>query len=258
VPAGASAQVVEPVSVSKSVSVPAGATRSLTLSCPGSAVALNGAPTSLRSASSVPVTDPREWSFRFSAGAAARTAGAVLRCVQLDLPSDVRAVKIGIGTRWVPLTVAPISTERAELTCKRGQVPTGWGLERPDSAADALAVATAAPTRRGFVFRIENTGAVEAPGTLRIRCLGRAQDGGNGERHSFSTRVATFAGGTTHTCRRSEYSLSAGASIDPVGDAVLTRAYPTGSRGGRWSFTGAADAPPVTSLVCLSRTTRFR
>jgi len=257
-PAGASAQVVEPVSVSQSVSVPAGGTRSLTVSCPGSAVAVGGAPTSFTSASSIPTADPREWTFRFSAGATARTASAVLRCVQLDLPGGVRGVNIGVGTRWLPLTVAPTSTERAELTCKRGQFPTGWALERADSTADALAVAAAIPTRRGFDFRIENTGALEAAGTLRIRCLGRIQHARNGDTHSFSTRVATFAGGTSHACRRSEYSVTAGASIDPVGDAVLTGAYPTGSRGGRWSFSGASDAPPATSLVCLSRTTRFR
>jgi hypothetical protein len=258
-PSGAGAQPVTPVSVSKSSTVPANGSRSLTLRCPGASVALNGAPTSLVGTSSVPGTRPRAWTFRFTAGAAPRTVGAVLRCVRLKLPAGVRGVGLVVGTRWSPrLTLAPASARQVEVRCQSGQMPTGWGLERlQGTPVDAVAVAAAVPTARGFALRLENTGAVDASALVLIRCLKRAQRAGNGQTHRFARRVARFEGGTTHSCRPSEYSVAAGASLDPVGDAVLRSAYPTGTRGARWAFGGASDALPVTSLVCLSRTTLF-
>jgi hypothetical protein len=256
----AAAQVVTPVSVSRSSTVPANGSRSLTLRCPGASVALNGAPTSLVGASSIPATGPRAWTFRFTAGAAPRTVGAVLRCVRLALPAGVRGVGLVVATRWSPtLTVAPASTRRIELRCGSGQAPTGWGLERLEGApAEALAVSAAVPTANGFAFRLENRGAVDAGALVLIRCLTRAQQTRDSRTHRFSTRIASFEGGTENWCRPSEYSVAAGASVDPVGDAVLHSAYASRARGGRWAFGGSSDAPPATSLVCLSRTTRFR
>src|SRR5688500_14948060 len=99
-PATASSRVVDPVSVQRTVAVPAGETASLTLRCPARAVALNGAPTSgLDSTSSIPGADARSWTFRFGAAAAGRTAGAVLRCVRLRLPRRVRRVGLAVATR---------------------------------------------------------------------------------------------------------------------------------------------------------------
>jgi hypothetical protein len=260
VPAVSAAQPVVPESVSKSSTVPANGSRSLTLRCPGASVALNGSPTSLLGTSSVPGTGPRAWTFRFTAGAAPRSVGAVLRCVRLELPAGVRGVGLVVGTRWSPrLTLVPASSRRVELSCRRGQVPTGWGIERLQGAPpEAVAVAAAVPTAKGVAFRLVNTGAVDTDALVLVRCLERRQHARNGQTHRFATRIARFEGGTTHSCRPTEYSLAAGASLDPVGDAVLRSAYPTGTRGGRWAFGGASDAPPVTSLVCLSRRTLFR
>ena len=69
----ADARVVEPVTVTKSVTVPASEARTLNLRCPARAAALNGSVRgALAGAESIPSIDPRNWSFRFTAGAAPR------------------------------------------------------------------------------------------------------------------------------------------------------------------------------------------
>jgi hypothetical protein len=259
-PASAAA-LVDPVSVSRSVTVPSGATRSLSLACPGTAVALHAAASYELGSDSVPGSHARRWTFRFTSDAndARRVVRAELRCARLRLPVGIEDVRLVVGTvRGPDVAVAARSTTRIALTCKRGHVPTGWGLERGD-AGGAIAVAAAAPTRRGFVFKLENTGDAGATATPRIRCLERTQRAAGGETHSFETRIASFRdrGGTArHACRRGEYSVAAGVSLDPAADVLLTGATPTGERGAHWSF--SETAPVTTTLVCLARGTRFR
>lgn len=248
------APVVEPVSVSRTVVVPAGATRSVILSCPGAAVALNGAASS--QSDSIPGADPQRWTFRFAAEGTGRRVRTVLRCVRLRLPDEVGAVRLVVGTvRRPDLAVDAGATRRVTLRCQRGQVPTGWGLERGDTGT-AIAVAGVRRTPRGFVFDLANTGAARATATPRIRCLGRTQDGRSGLTHSFRLRSGSFEDGgrsARHSCRRGEYSVSAGAVLEA---GVLEAAFPRGPRGARWRFSGAGGA--TTQLVCLARGTRFR
>ena len=264
--APAAAGVVEPSSVSRSVNLSAGATRSLTLTCPRESVALNGAATALPAWESLPRANPRRWTFRFTAGSSAAEAGAVLRCVHLGLPRGIRGVGLVVGTRWSQrLNVLAGTARRVELRCSPGQLPTGWGIERSEApAAASLGIAEVVPKGRSFIFKLENTGAVDASAALHIRCLERTQSAGKqSKKHSFATRIATFhANGVAaqrHSCERSEFSVSTGVSLDPTDDILLAGAYPAGKRVGRWSFRGsAANASVITKLVCLSRTTRFR
>ena len=258
--AAAAAPVVDPVSVSRFVTVDAGETRALTLACPGSAVALHGAASSERGSDSIPSSDPQRWTFRFANGSSGpRRAGGVVRCVRLRVSADVSGVALAVGTVRRPNVFVVAGASRAvRLTCQRGMIPTGWGVERGD-AGRTIAVAVASPTRRGFRFVLENTGNVGASATPRIRCLERTEEASGGRTHSFSTRVATFEDDGTvarHSCRRREYSVSAGVSLDPAGDALLERATPRRRRGGLWLFSGEGSA--ATSLVCLARGTRFR
>jgi hypothetical protein len=258
--AAAAAPVVDPVSVSRFVTLDAGETRSLTITCPGTAAALHGAASSERGTDSIPRANPQRWTFRFANGSGGpRRAGGVVRCVRFRVPAGVGDVELVVGTVRLPdvFVVAGASRE-VTLTCQRGMVPTGWGIERGD-AGRTIAVAAASPTRRGFAFVLENTGRVGASATPRIRCLERKEEASGGKTHSFSTRVATFEDDGTvarHSCRRREYSVSAGVSLDPAEDAVLERATPRRRRGGLWLF--SADGSATTSLVCLARDTRFR
>jgi hypothetical protein len=256
--AAAAAPVVDPGSVSGSVTVPQGATRTPTLTCPGAAVALHGAASSEPGTDSIPSSNPQRWTFRFDSGPRRRVS-ALLRCVQLRVPAGVGDVRLVVGTLRRPAVfVVAGATRRVTLTCEPGMVPTGWGLQR-GGAGDEIALAAVAPARRGFVFELENRGDVGASATPRIRCLERTQRASGGERHSFGTRLASFEDDGSvaqHACRRGEYSVSAGFSLDPAGDAIVNRATPRGERGGLWRLSEAA--PATTSLVCLSRRTRFR
>jgi hypothetical protein len=258
-PAAAQARVVEPVSVTGNVDVPAGETRSLTLRCPARAVALNGA--SLDATSSVPGIGARRWTFRFSAGAGSETGSAVLRCVRLRLPRRVSGVGLAVGTVTEPVfELPPGNTQALTIKCPRGHVPTGWGLERT-GAANGPAATAATPTKRGWSFAVVNAGATPAAGNLHIRCLERRQRASTGQRHAFSTRVATFTerlqggGSATRSCRASEYSVAAGLSGSGV---RLTGSSLVGRRGAEWAFAAPPGAATVqTSLVCLARTTGF-
>jgi hypothetical protein len=264
--AAAKPRIVETFSVSASATVPANGTKALTLTCPRAAVALNGAPTSAGAYDSVPGTaNPRRWTVRFAAQAAPRTASAVVRCVRLKLPKGVDRVGLVIGTRWSQrLSVPPATTSGIGLKCDRGQTPTGWGIERGTAPeAQALAIVQAAPTKNGYYFKVKSTGGIEAGAILHVRCLQKLARGTNHTKLIFRSRVATFNGParslTTSSCRRNEFSVSTGVSLDPDADVVLARSYPNGQRGGRWSFNGTGSAAPAaTSLVCLSTGTQFR
>jgi hypothetical protein len=61
-----------------------------------------------------------------------------------------------------------------------------------------------------------------------------------------------------HGCRSSEYSVATGVSLAAVGDVVLTATGPVGGRDGQWTFAQSGAASVGTSLICLSKNTRFR
>jgi hypothetical protein len=256
----AAAPVVEPVSVSRFTGLEGGERLTVSLTCPGTAVALHGAATSERGTDSIPGSNPQRWTFRFANDSdGPRRVGGVLRCVRLRVPADVGDVALVVGTvRRPDVFVVAGATREVTLTCERGMIPTGWGIERGD-AGRTIAVAAASPTRRGFSFLLENTGNVGASATPRIRCLERQEQATGGKAHAFRTRVARFeddANMVRHSCRRGEYSVSAGVSLDPAADVVLDRATPRRERGGAWRFVG--DGSATTSLICLARNTRFR
>jgi hypothetical protein len=264
-PAAAQARVVDPVTVVRSVTAPAGETASMTLKCPTRAVALNGAATTaLADTDSIPGGNARRWTFRAKAGASAVTTRAVLRCVRLRLPNRVNGVGLAVETKIEPVFEVPAgSTQRVGIRCSRGMVPTGWGLERT-GAANGLNIAGARPTKRGWSFLVENTGATGAEGTLYTRCLERRQRAATGQTHAFSTRVVSFTetlegpGTISRNCRRSEFSVSTGVSLPAADDIVLTGTGPHARRTGEWVFAQPNGTIGVrTSIVCLSKTTGF-
>jgi hypothetical protein len=250
----AHARVVEPVWVTKRVEVARGQTKSITLRCPAHAVALNGA--APNADSSIPVSDARRWTFRFT-----RSGSAVLRCVRLRLPHTVSQVSLVVGSVFEPvLEIPPGFTQTIAVKCKTGELPTGWGLERR-TPGNGLSIAGATPTKHGWLFQVENTADV---GTLAARCLERKQRAPGGQRHAFSTRVASFTeqiegGGTTiRGCRANEYSVATGVSVPAADDLLFTGTTLVGARDGEWSFSKTRGATSVrTSLICLARNTGF-
>jgi hypothetical protein len=271
------ADVVVPSRVAASTTVPAGGSRTLTLHCPATAVALNAAVTrrgaGVTVRRSIPGAASGDWRFRLSAAADARRRGvrAALRCVRLALPAGVSNARLVVSTRRPPaITVAAGSSSGLEVRCARGFIPTGYGLDR---GANDLTLAGAEPEPRGWGFRVENTGPSSANARLSVRCLKRsvrARDAGGPTQLDFAIGRRVFSdaitrkppprsrGTFTHTCAESQFSVATGHALDSADGAVVTGTGPDGLRAGRWTFRGARPGEVMTTfLLCLHRHTRF-
>jgi hypothetical protein len=272
-PAGATAaQTVIPSTVGATIAVPAGKARSLTLTCPNTAVALHAAPvrmpSGVRVVSSVPGDQARRWTLRFASVARKkRKVTAVLRCVRLDLPAAVTGVTVRVNTTSLPgLRVRAGATRQIALSCPSGYVPTGQGV---GASTRGLTLAAAVPNGSGWVFRVKNRGKSAARAGLRIRCIQRVVAGRrHGARAALAFRVKRVAyqfpvrsgkNRSVHgSCARGRFSLGTGVSLDRGDDISLLTAFPSGSRGGLWFFRNSGPPEPVTSyLLCLSRSSRF-
>jgi len=269
------ADVVVPSSVAGSTTVPAGESRTLTLHCPATAVALNAAVThrgaGVTVRRSIPGVAPGDWRFRLSAavGARSRDVRAVLRCVRLAVPAGISGARLVVSTHRSPIFVIPAgSFVAAQIGCQAGFVSTGYALDQGAPRSD-VGIAAAIPTANGWNFSLENTGASPARARFTARCLKRVVSGRREgastsmtfgvTRPDFSNRVEPGPGRRfSHSCRRSEFSTATGSVVDPAEDIELSGSHPTGSSGGRWAFTRAHAGDRLrSSLVCLSRRTRF-
>jgi hypothetical protein len=271
------ADVVVPSRVAASTTVPAGGSRTLTLRCPATAVALNAAVTrrgaGVTVRRSIPGATPGHWRFRLSAAAGARRRGvhAALRCVRLALPAGVSNARLVVSTRRTPAIAVPAgSSNGLQVRCARGFIPTGYGLDR---GAGDLTLARAEPGPSGWGFRVENTGASSANARLSVRCLkqsvrGRDALGPTQLDFAIARRVFSDAitrkppprsrGTFTHTCAESQFSVTTGHALDSAEGAVVTGTAPDGLRAGRWTFRGARRGEVMTTfLLCLDRRTRF-
>jgi hypothetical protein len=268
------ANVVTPSSVAESTTVPAGGSRTLTLRCPTTAVALNAAVTEQGGGITVrrssPGAGPGDWRFRLSAAAGSRQrrVRAVLRCVRLTLPQSVSGARLTVETQRSPaLNVPGGSAAALQVRCGAGYVATGYGLNR--GARRDVTIAAAQPSASGWDFNLENTGAASASASVRVRCLKRAVNAREGgqlrfevARRVFSDSVGPMPGSSgtfTHTCARSQFSVATGHVVDQPSGIVVPVTAPAGRRVGGWTFRGAGDDDVVTSfLLCLSRRTQFR
>jgi hypothetical protein len=273
-PATAHAQdVVRPSSVTGGTTVPAGGSKTLTLRCPGTGVALNAAVTSQAAGVTVrrstPGTAANDWRFRVSAaaGAAGGRVGAVLRCVRLRLPQNMSGARLLIRTRMRPFQQIQAGAPAAKrVRCGRGWIGTGYGLDY--GASGELRVAEAVPDASGWRFRVENTGARVTSASVSVRCLKRTVAARrSGARTSLGFQVARSAvvnevpagsRAVRSSCTRRQFSLATGVSFDWRDDIVQLNSHPRGERAGLWSFSQAGGIEPVRSfLVCLGRRSQF-
>jgi hypothetical protein len=271
------ADVVVPSRVAASTTVPAGGSRTLTLRCPATAVALNAAVTrrgaGVTVRRSIPGTGSGDWRFRLSAAAGARRRGvrAALRCVRLALPAGISKTRLVVSTRRISaITVPAGSSTGLDVRCARGFIATGYGLDR---TTGDVTLAGAEPRPRGWDFRVENTGTSAANARLSVRCLKQrvqGRDAGGATELNFAVRRRVFSdaitrkppprsrGTFTHTCAESQFSIATGHALDAADGAVVTGTGPDGLRAGRWTFRGARPGETMTTfLLCLSRHTPF-
>ena len=265
------ADVVVPSSVADTTTVPAGGSRTLTLRCPETAVALNAAVTNhdpgVTVRRSIPGTRPGTWSFRLS-GASGGGGGvrAVLRCVRLLMPVGVSGARLDVSTRRPPVVVPAGGRITVRLRCGAAWVGTGYGFD-PGTRGDAR-LASVVPRPHGWDFTIANAGSTEATARVSARCLRQAVTSTRGRlrfdmaRRVFSDAVGRrpgSAGTLTHTCGASQFSLATGYAVDAADEVQLRLTHPEGPRAGRFRFRRAASDDVVTTfLVCLNRRTQFR
>jgi hypothetical protein len=269
-PAAAEARdVIQPSTVSRSATVNGGAARTLALSCPRPAIALNATATGLPSGATVRRSLPGfgvlGWSLELAAAesAASQRLSASLRCLRLALPGAIEGVRLSASTRFEPEVSVPAgATERVALRCGSRYIPTGYGL---DAHAGRVSTIAARSGRRGWSFELANRSAEAALVTVSIRCTRAKIDGlrrGKPVSLRFRTRRASFTdtvapGGTLrHSCRADEFSVATGVRIDPASGVELVSAQPARGRGGLWRFAGSGG-PVETQLLCLSRTSTF-
>jgi hypothetical protein len=273
-PAAAAARpTVDPSTVRGAASVPAGGSKSLTLTCPGTAVALHAAPvrmpSGVRVVDSGPGDDAGRWTMRLASVAdRARRVSATLRCVTLDLPNGLSDVTVRVSTEGRPRQRVPAGTSVAVgLRCPSGYIPTGQGVGMSTRAVKLVA---AVPNGRGWRFRFENNGEAAATANARIRCLQRvvfARRNGSSARLIFGVKRVTYTApvpsgksvSIVGSCGSGRFSLGTGLSLDRDDDIALLRSYPFASRGGSSFFRNRGAPEPVESyLLCLSRSSRFR
>ena len=270
IPSAAEARdVIQPSTVSRSATVAGGAARTLQVTCPTPAVALNATATGLPAGATVrrslPGTGVLGWSLELAAAenAASQRLSASVRCLRLALPADVTGVRLSASTRFEPDLAIPTGRTRpVALRCGAGYIPTGYGL---DTLAGRVNMAAAVPGPRGWSFRLANSSATEAQVTVSIRCT-RARIKGRRSGDSVSLRLETRRASFTdtaipgealrHSCRASEFSIATGASLDGASGLEVASTQPAGARGGLWSFTGAGRVE--THLLCLARRSTFR
>ncbi|HEY7453183.1 MAG TPA: hypothetical protein VH683_01375 [Thermoleophilaceae bacterium] len=268
------ASAVVPSTVSAHTVVPAGGARTVTLTCPRLAVALNAAVT--RKGAGVTVQRSRpgrsadDWSFRLVAarGGGSRSANMVLRCVRLHIAKGLSGARLVVNTAHQTVSIPARGSVPAPVSCSRGFVGTGYALA--GGPRGLIRLATVEPTSRGWNFVVENTGAARANATVYGRCLKRnvaaRGDGGSVSLRfgvTLRSRRNTVGPGSArtvvHRCRPSEVSLATGSIVDALDSIELAGSAPAGPRAGRWTFTNASRGDRAdTSLVCLSRRGAFR
>jgi hypothetical protein len=268
------ANVVRPSSVSSTALVPAGATRTVSLQCPSSSVALNGAVTrtgpGVTVRRSTPGSQPGTWRFRVAAqrGGGARRAHAVLRCVRLAVPRGLSGASLGVKTRTRPVVPIPVGgTASVAVRCGPAWLATGYGLDAGPSGNVRLA--SAVPVAHGWDFTLENVGSAPATAGVSARCVRQTvsaqRSGGSAELRFQITRPSQANSlGTSprprfsHSCGQRRFSLATGFTLDPLATIELADSGPLKATWGRWQFRQASGGDEVrTFLVCLSRSSEF-
>lgn len=271
--AGHAAPTVVTSSTAVETLVPAGGTRTVSLSCAAPAVSLSAAATRLGRAvtvrRSMPGAEAGSWTFTFAARrAAGRVAEAEVRCVRLAVPAGMSRARLAVRTRGESgITIPPGESRSVRSGCGSRYLATGHGIRR--GTRGDVRIAAAVPTRSGWSFELENVGSRTAVAGVSARCLRRtvrARRGGEAvelrfavARREFSDTASSGNARFTHSCRRGEFSVATGSEVDPLDPIALVRSHAAGRRAASWTFARANDGDPVTThLVCLSRGSRFR
>jgi len=274
VPAGtAFAQgAVVPLKKEVRITVAAGKVAAKTSKCPAGWVAASGTIVPARNTAVVASVPKGVSSWRFRVANARKSkvrVNAELRCMRLEVPEALGDVFLRVGTARVRRALVPAGQSTVErVRCPQGQVPTGFGLDHGDvdSPGAGVQVTAVVPTTYGFYVGLENLGDSDAIVNPYGRCVQRTQKADNAT-HRMQIRVAKFRGKlkggadrVRGACRKGFWSVDAGFRVEPSASLFTIAARPTGTRGGRWSFSAPSERADAVSanLLCVDLRTQFR
>jgi hypothetical protein len=261
-----------PTTVSEEVHLEGGGVTTWKQACPRDGLALSGYVTEVEGGAfardSVP-GDLNHWNFAFTSSAGSGHGHVSVRCLRMKLPKGVRAVQTKVFTRKSVVHPLGGSSAKTRISCRKGYVPVGWGIDRSAAGGDArtLQVSGAIPRTHSWDFRVKNTGTATQTATVYLRCLGeraRSQSGRKLTERFKLRRVAeltkTGTGTLSARCPSGYYSLAAGYLLRPTDDILARGAFPVHKRSGRFAFTNPSGASENvrTYLSCLSLKTSFR
>lgn len=247
----ASAQVVSGRTAFRSVALPTGATKSLTVSCPagyytvsaGTATAGRG----ITQQAARPVS-LRRVAFRLANGGDPQRVTVTAACRRVRSPGGGSSHLKLNARRRVTLTIAAGSQRQASLKCPSGTVPaaSGFDLGRGD-----LGLQQQTQDLHALTFAAFNHGNAARKVSFYGSCLTvvhRSGSRGAQLQVSLATDTVPVTSGSevvTRVCPRGWLSLAAGysvpAGLDLNGAAAIGRV-------GRWSFTNPAQKPLLAQI----------
>jgi hypothetical protein len=261
-----------PTTVSEEVHLETGGVTSWKQACPRDGLALSGYVTEVEGRASARDSVPGDlnhWTFAFTSSAGSGHGHVSVRCLRLKLPRGVRQIQTKVFTRRAVVRPRGGSSATARVSCRKGYLPVGYGMDRSAAGSDAqtLELSGAIPRTRSWDFRVKNTGTATQTVTLYLRCLGdraRSQSGRKLSERFKLRRVAklttTGTGRLSARCPTGYLSLATGYLLRPTDDISVVRAFPVHTRGGRFTFSNPSGPRESvrTYLSCLSLRTSFR
>jgi hypothetical protein len=234
------------------VRVPAGATKTASVSCPAGYFALSAG--AARSSQGISELEARPLSVRRFAF---RLANASTLDQRVTLAAACRRVRAGgdkapylklAARRHVTLKVAQSGHRQARFTCPSGTVPAAAGF---DLGNGKLSVRQKTQDLHVLTFTVSNAGAAARNASFYASCLTVVHSGGTRAAQlqvSLATDSVPLPNGSQvvlRLCPKGWFSLAAGYSL-PAG-IELNGAAALG-RTARWSLTNPAQKPVLADL----------
>jgi hypothetical protein len=255
--ASATSQVVVGRTAFRAVKVSAGATKTVSVSCPAGYFAVSAG--AAKSGEGIKELQAKPLSLRTFAFRLANRGGLDQRVTVAAACRRVRAARGKVpylklvSRRRVTVRVAPAAERQARFTCPSDTVPAAAGF---DLGRGNLSVRQQTQDLHRLTFTVSNNGTTAKTVSLYAGCLTVVRPAGARATQlqvSLATDTVPLPNGSqvvTRLCPRGWLSLAAGYSL-PAG--VELNGAVAVARTGRWSFTNSAQKPVLAQLqlACL-------
>ena len=247
----ASAQVVTGRTAFRGLTLSAGATKSLTVSCPAGYYAVSAGMATAGAGINQLEARPlslRKVAFRLANAGNAQRVTVAAACRRVRAPGRTAPhLKLSVQRR-VTVNVAPSGQRQARITCPSGTVPAAAGF---DLGRGALSIRQQTQDLHALTFAALNQGNAARTVSFYGSCLTvvhPTRSPGAQLRVSLATDTVPITSGSqveTRLCPRGWLSLAVGYSL-PAG-LELNGAAAIG-RSGRWSITNPAQKPLLAQI----------